>query len=157
VENLKGFEKLATEGSTRLLLETTAGQGTTVGNTFEDLAFIIERTKSVIPIGVCIDTCHIFSAGYDIRTKQNWDDTVKDFDEIIGIEHLYALHVNDSLKPFDSRKDRHANLGEGEIGMECFEAMMQHPKLREIPKYLETPNGSIKWTEEIQLLRDFAK
>ncbi|WP_339044488.1 deoxyribonuclease IV [Cardinium endosymbiont of Tipula unca] len=137
----------------RLLIETTAGQGSTVGYSFEQLAYIIERVKQILPIGICIDTCHIFAAGYDIRTLSGWEDTLTQFESIIGLEHLYALHVNDSICPFGSRKDRHANLGSGAIGMACFEAMMQHPKLCDIPKYLETPNGSTMWKEEIALLR----
>ncbi|MDN3508327.1 MAG: deoxyribonuclease IV [Simkaniaceae bacterium] len=156
VESLLGLQDLAADGPTRLLLETTAGQGTTVGNKFEQLAYIIERTENKIPIGVCIDTCHIFSAGYDIRTPKAWDKTLKDFDRIIGLQHLYALHVNDSLRDFDERRDRHANLGEGKIGIEAFQFMMQDPRLSEIPKYLETPNGDTKWKEEIKLLHSFA-
>lgn len=143
------------ETSLRLLLETTAGQGSTVGHSFEQLAYIIERVKSVVPIGVCIDTCHIFSAGYDIRTSAGWEETLNQFDAIIGLAHLYALHVNDSMCPFNAKKDRHANLGNGEIGIACFKTMMQHPSLKDIPKYLETPNGSTMWKEEISLLRGF--
>ncbi|MCI5052407.1 MAG: deoxyribonuclease IV [Simkaniaceae bacterium] len=155
IASLKQFETLASEGNTRLLLETTAGQGTTVGNGFEELAYIIKGAKGHVPIGVCIDTCHIFCAGYDVRNYDAWDKTLNQFDKIIGLEHLYALHVNDSMKPFDSRRDRHASLGQGEIGIEGFKAMMQHPKLKEIPKYLETPKKEI-WSEEIQLLREMA-
>lgn len=158
VESLLLMEKLCEKkGAPRLLLETTAGQGSSVGHEFEHLGYIIERVKKTIPIGVCIDTCHIFSAGYDIRNKSAWDATLKEFDKVIGLEHLYGLHVNDSMKEFDSRRDRHANLGEGSIGIEGFKAMMQHPKLRDLPKYLETPNGATRWKEEIQLLKDFAK
>jgi len=137
----------------RLLIETTAGQGSTVGNSFEELAYIIDRVKTVVPIGVCIDTCHIFAAGYDIRTVDGWANTLAKFESIVGLNHLYALHVNDSIAPLGSRKDRHANLGNGEIGMESFKAMMRHPKLQTIPKYLETPNGATMWTKEIELLR----
>ena len=128
-----------------------------VGDKFEHLGYIIERVKKFVPIGVCIDTCHIFAAGYDIRTKKGWDKTLNDFDKLVGLEHLYALHVNDSLRPFDSQKDRHASLGEGEIGLECFEVMMTHPKLRDLPKYLETPNGDQMWKQEIKLLRKLSK
>jgi deoxyribonuclease-4 len=157
VNSLEHLETLADKGSTRLLIETTAGQGSSVGHKFEHLGYIIDRLHKKIPIGVCIDTCHIFSAGYDIRTKEAWDETLKEFDEKVGLQHLYAFHVNDSMKPFGSRRDRHAPLGEGEIGMECFKVMMTHPKLREIPKYLETPDGPPLWVKEIALLRKFAK
>ncbi len=155
VKSLKHLEPEINKGKTRILLETTAGQGSSVGHRFEHLAYIIEHLHKHIPIGVCIDTCHIFSAGYDIRTKQGWENTVKEFDQVIGIKHLHALHVNDSLKPFGARKDRHAQLGLGEIGPECFKAMMEHPDLRELPKYLETPEPD-QWKREIQMLRDYA-
>ncbi len=156
-QSLEKLEDLADKGSTRLLIETTAGQGSCVGWRFEHLAYLIERLQKKIPIGICIDTCHIFSAGYDIRTQQAWDATLDEFNRIVGLKYLYALHVNDSMKPFGSRKDRHAPLGEGEIGIECFRVMMTHPVLREIPKYLETPDGPPLWKKEIALLREFAK
>lgn len=141
----------------RLLLETTAGQGTSVGHAFEHLAHIINKVKTKIPIGVCIDTCHIFAAGYDIRHKKAWDATLQQFDHVVGLEHLYGIHVNDSKMPFGSRRDRHANLGKGEIGIEGFKAMMQHSKLKNLPKYLETPNGETHWKQEIQQLFSFAE
>lgn len=157
VESLLLCESLADVGPTRLLLETTAGQGSCVGHQFEHLAYIIDQVHKKIPIGVCIDTCHIFAAGYDIRTKAAWDHTLHAFDQIVGLKYLYALHVNDSMKPFGSRRDRHAPLGEGEIGIDCFKVMMTHPSLREIPKYLETPDGPPLWVHEIAMLRKFAK
>lgn len=156
VESLKSFEPFfQKETSLRLLLETTAGQGSIVGHSFEQLAYVIQRVKNLLPIGVCMDTCHIFTAGYDIRTLDAWEETLADFESIIGLEHLYALHVNDSMMPFGSKKDRHANLGKGAIGIEAFKVMMQHPKLKYLPKYLETPNGQTMWKEEIALLRSF--
>lgn len=157
ISSLKQVASLADEGSTRLLIETTAGQGSTVGHRFEHLNYLIDHLHKVIPIGVCIDTCHIFAAGYDIRTQEAWEKTLHAFDQIVGLQHLYAIHVNDSMKPLGSRKDRHAPLGEGEIGIECFQVMMAHPLLREIPKYLETPGGPPGWKKEIALLREFAK
>ncbi|HSX04203.1 MAG TPA: deoxyribonuclease IV [Rhabdochlamydiaceae bacterium] len=156
VASLKKFEPLCEKGKTRLLLETTAGQGSSIGHRFEHLAYILEHVDKKIPIGVCIDTCHLFSAGYDLRSKEAWEETLKEFDRIIGIKKLYAFHLNDSLKPFAARKDRHAHLGEGLIGLECFKFVMAHPKLREIPKYLETPRGLVDWKREIQLLREFS-
>lgn len=156
VESLLLIAELAKKGPTRLLLETTAGQGTSVGYRFEEIGYIIEKTHKKLPLGVCIDTCHIFSAGYDIRTKAGWDHTLKEFDEKIGLEHLYAMHLNDSKCPFGSRKDRHEQLGKGEIGIECFKVVMTHPALRDLPKYLETPEPS-DWPNEIELLKDFAR
>lgn len=157
IESLLKMEPLLDKGSElTLLIEATAGQGTVVGHRFEHLAHIIEGVKNKIPIGVCIDTCHIFAAGYDIRNQDAWNTTLAAFDQIIGLNYLHAIHVNDSKHPLGSKKDRHESIGKGEIGMSGFEAMMQHPKLREIPKYLETPHEEL-WTDEITLLRKFAK
>lgn len=155
-DSLLHIEDIAQNGPTRLLLETTAGQGSSVGHRFEHLAYILEKVHKKIPIGICIDTCHIFSAGYDIRTQADWDATLEMFDRIVGLKHLYAFHVNDSMQPFGARKDRHAPLGKGKIGIECFKVMMTHPLLRDIPKYLETPDGPSLWKQEIALLREFA-
>jgi len=155
-KSLLGVERLIEGKQLVLLIEATAGQGTTMGYCFEHLGYIIEKVKAKIPIGVCIDTCHIFAAGYDIRTEEAWDATLKEFEKFVGISTLYALHVNDSLHPLGSRKDRHASLGKGYIGAEGFKAMMAHPKLREIPKYLETPHGDKMWKDEIAMLRKFA-
>ena len=156
VKSLKQFIPQCEKGATRLLLETTAGQGSSVGHRFEHLDYIIQQLKNDLPIGVCIDTCHIFSAGYDIRTEEAWEKTFNEFDRIIGIEHLYAFHINDSLKPFGARRDRHAYLGKGEIGWDCFKYIMNHPRLREIPKYLETPDDPPLWKTEIATLRNLS-
>lgn len=156
-ESLLLCEKNLTGGSTRLLLETTAGQGSTVGWRFEELAAIIDKVKDKIPIGVCIDTCHIFAAGYDIRTAAAWEKTLEEFDRVIGLDKLYAFHLNDSLKGLGSRIDRHQPLGEGAIGLECFRVLMTHQVTRDLPKYLETPGGMELWNKEIQLLRELAK
>jgi deoxyribonuclease-4 len=156
VESLEQLEKLATTGGTRLLIETTAGQGSCVGYRFEQISYLIDKLHKKIPIGVCIDTCHIFAAGYDLRTPKAFEDTLHAFDTIVGLQHLYAFHVNDSLKPLASRVDRHAPLGDGEIGMDCFKMLMQHPKTKHLPKYLETPEGPPLWKKEIQLLKNFA-
>lgn len=154
VDSLLEMEDLVHKGKTKLLLETTAGQGTTVGNRFEHLAMIIHEVKHKIPIGVCIDTCHIFAAGYDIRTEEAWKKTLAEFDTHIGLEHLSAFHLNDSLKDLGSRVDRHADLGAGKIGLESFRFLMQN---FDQPKYLETPNGPPKWKEEILILKEYAK
>lgn len=157
ISSLESLSDFIHQGDTRLLLETTAGQGSSVGHRFDQIGYIVKKLHQKIPIGVCMDTCHIFAAGYDIRTKQGWEETLKEFDKEVGLRHLYALHVNDSKKPLGSRADRHAPLGEGHIGLEAFKVMMQHPDLRELPKYLETPDGPPLWVKEIQMLREFAK
>lgn len=157
VESLLEVEPLMEGNPTRLLLESTAGQGSTVGNEFEQLGYIIDKVEHKIPIGVCVDTCHIFAAGYDIRDQKSWDNTIDLFDRHIGLKNLRAFHVNDSMKGLGTRVDRHQPLGEGEIGIECFKIMMRDPRLKEIPKYLETPGGPESWIHEIQKLKDFAK
>lgn len=139
----------------RLLIETTAGQGSNVGNQFEDIAYIIQNTYQKISVGVCIDTCHIFAGGYDIRTPEAWERTLARFDKIIGLEHLYAFHLNDSVHGLGSRKDRHASLGKGAIGLDCFQYLMQSKYTYHLPKYLETPEGPSVWKEEIVLLKSF--
>jgi len=157
VEAILEVEDLFVDDATRLLLETTAGQGSVLGCTFEELAYILERTANKVPIGVCIDTCHIFAAGYDLRTAPACKKTIEAFDKVVGLEHLYGFHMNDSVHGLGSRKDRHAPLGEGEIGLECFKFLMTHPATKELPKYLETPGGVDLWDKEIWQLREFAK
>jgi len=157
VESLLLYEKLVKDGSPILVIENTAGQGTAVGHSFEQLGFLVDQLKGRLPIGVCIDTCHAFAAGYDLRTEEGWKSALHAFDKLVGMEYLKALHVNDSLKPLGSRVDRHAELGKGELGIDCFRAMMQIPKLRALPKYLETPCGPEGWKDEIALLRQFAE
>lgn len=157
VEGMLSVSDLLIDDETRLLLETTAGQGSSIGATFEELAYILDRTKDKLPVGVCIDTCHIFAAGYDIRTEKGWRETLQKFDQIIGLPYLYAFHLNDSEKPLGSRRDRHANLGEGEIGLESFKFLMSWEKTKEIPKYLETPGGPPLWDKEIWMLREYAR
>lgn len=139
----------------QLLLETMAGQGSVLGAKFEDIATIIETVKGKIPIGVCMDTCHTFAAGYDIRTKEALDQTLKEFDRVIGLKYLKAMHLNDSVFGLDSHKDRHYPIGHGMIGKEGFSAIMKEPRLTSLPKYLETPGGLEVWKEEIALLKSF--
>lgn len=157
VESLWQYRPLLDKGHCRLLLETTAGQGSSVGHSFDQLAYLIEKLKNHIPIGVCIDTCHIFAAGYDIRTAKAWNQTLNAFDSIIGLEHLYAFHVNDSVKDLGSRVDRHAELGKGLIGWDSFRFLMTDPRTAHLPKYLETPGGPEIWKIEIAQLKEFAK
>ena len=157
VESLLECEPLLEKSQLRLLLEMTAGQGSSVGHRFEQVAYILERVEKRLRVGVCIDTCHIFVSGYDLRTPEACDQTIKEFDRVVGLEKLYAFHLNDSLKELGSKVDRHQPLGKGQIGLACFEWLMTDPRTREIPKYLETPGGLELWEKEIQLLREFAK
>jgi deoxyribonuclease IV len=156
VENLLHYRPLLEKGQCRLLFETTAGQGSSVGHSFDQLAYLIEKLKNYIPIGICIDTCHIFVAGYDIRTADAWNETLNSFDKIIGLQHLYAFHVNDSVKGLGSRVDRHAELGQGMIGWDSFRFLMTDKRTRHLPKYLETPGGPEVWKQEIAQLKAFA-
>ncbi|MEO1923828.1 MAG: deoxyribonuclease IV [Nautiliaceae bacterium] len=136
------------------VLETTAGQGSNLGYKFEHLAYIIDKIEDKERIGVCIDTAHIFAAGYDIRTKEAYEKTMKEFDEIIGFKYLKGMHINDSKAKFASRVDRHHSLGKGEIGINAFKFIMQDKRIDNIPLVLETINPDI-WAEEIKLLRSF--
>lgn len=159
VESLLSFAPLlhTKEHSLTLLLEMTAGQGSVVGNTFEEVGYILERVSSHVPIGVCIDTCHIFAAGYDLRTKEALEKTLFECDRIIGLDMIKALHVNDSQKELGSKVDRHSPLGEGRIGLEGFRALVRHPLLSTLPMYLETPGGLGLWEREIALLHHLQK
>ena len=156
-ESLLAMEDIIHQGHTKLVLETTAGQGTSVGHRFEQISYIIKKTHHKIPLGVCIDNCHIFAAGYDILTEEGWKKTLKEFDDIIGLKHLSAFHLNDSQKDLGSRVDRHASLGDGKIGLESFRCLMTFSKTRDLPKYLETPEGPPVWKKEIALLKKFAE
>lgn len=120
------------------LLETTAGQGTALGRSFEEIASIIDQVEAKDRVGVCLDTCHIFAAGYDIRTADGYQEVMDAFDRVIGIDKLRAIHLNDSKMPFASNKDRHEHIGEGEIGVEGFRALVNDTRLSGIPGVLET-------------------
>ncbi len=137
--------------STLILLETMSGKGSEVGRSFEELAAIIERVEHREHLGVCMDTCHVFSAGYDI--VHDLDGVLQDFDRIIGMERLKAIHLNDSMMPFAANKDRHAGMGEGLIGLPALEAVINHPRLRHLPFYLETPHDLDGHAAEIALMR----
>jgi deoxyribonuclease-4 len=130
-EKTRGFRVLST-------LETTAGQGTALGYRFEHLRDIIDLVDDKTRVAVCMDTCHVFAAGYDIRTEEGWHDTIKRFDEIVGLERLVAFHVNDSKKEFASRVDRHEHIGKGLIGAAAFQFLMNDDRFSRIPKILET-------------------
>ena len=141
----------ATRGVTAVI-ENTAGQGTNIGWRFEHLAGIIEAVEDQSRVGVCIDTCHTFAAGYDLRTAAACETTFGEFDRIVGFRFLRAMHLNDSKKGLASRVDRHECLGQGEIGLECFRWLMRDPRFNGIPLVLETPEPE-RWAEEIALLR----
>jgi len=137
-----------------LVLETTAGQGSNLGYKFEHLAYIIDKVEDKSRIGVCIDTAHIFAAGYDIRSKEAYEKTMQEFDEIIGFKYLKGMHINDSKAKFASRVDRHHSLGKGEIGLDAFKFIMQDKRIDNIPLILETIEPEI-WADEIKLLKSF--
>ena len=131
-----------TEGfTTKILIETTAGQGTNLGYRFEHIAHIFELVHEPDRLGVCLDTCHIFAAGYELRTAEGYQKTMTAFDRLIGLDRLQTIHLNDSLKPLGSRIDRHQEIGKGEIGLEGFRWLMNDGRLRENPMILETPKG----------------
>lgn len=144
---------LTEEVHTTVLLETMAGKGSEVGRTFEELRAIIDRVQRPDKLGVCLDTCHVWDAGYDI--VNDLDGVLTQFDKAIGLERLKAMHVNDSLNPLGSHKDRHARIGEGHIGADAFRRIVRHPVLAALPMVLETPNDDAGWAEEIALLRGF--
>ena len=142
------------EGQTTIvLLETMAGKGTEVGGRFEELRAIIDRAAMQEKLGVCLDTCHVSDAGYDIAG--NLEAVLEEFDRVIGLSRLYALHLNDSKNPLASHKDRHERLGEGYLGMEAFYRIVEHPALRGLPMILETPNELPVYAAEIACLRAY--
>jgi deoxyribonuclease-4 len=139
------------EQTTVVLLETMAGKGSEIGKTFEELRAIIDKVELNDKLGVCLDTCHVYDAGYDI--VNDLDGVFEKFDRIIGLERLQAIHLNDSKNPFNSRKDRHETIGNGFIGTDTFKKIINHPKLRDLPFYLETPNELPEYKKEIELLK----
>jgi len=140
------------EQTTLVLLETMSGKGSEVGRSFEEIRAILDRVELTEKVGVCLDTCHIYSAGYDIVS--DLDGVLEEFESIIGLDRLKGIHLNDSMNPFDSSKDRHARIGEGSIGLEPIINVINHPKLHHLPFYLETPNDVAGYGEEIKLLRE---
>lgn len=140
------------EHTTTILLETMSGKGSEVGRNFEELKKIIDNVNLGDRLGVCIDTCHLFSSGYDI--VNDLDGVLEEFDRIIGLKRIKAVHLNDSMTPFSSYKDRHAEIGKGEIGIEAIKRIINHPYLRKLPFYLETPTDSDGHAVEIAILKD---
>lgn len=143
----------------RITLETTAGQGSNLGYRFEQIASMIEQSSQPERLAVCLDTCHIFAAGYDIATREGYEKTISEFDRIIGLERLAVIHFNDSRKGPGSRVDRHEHIGEGEIGKEPFAFFMQDKRFEKIPKLLETPKGANGDMDKVNMaiLRELAK
>lgn len=136
------------------VIETTAGQGSALGRTFEEIARIIERAKHQDRIGVCVDTCHIFAAGYDIRTAEGFASVMDEYERIIGFDRLMGMHLNDAKSTYASRVDRHSPLGEGNLGLTPFKTLMADPRFKNMPLILETTNPDL-WSQEIELLRTF--
>lgn len=145
-------EVLTKEQTTTVLLETMAGKGTEVGRSFEEINEIIQGVHLKEKMGVCLDTCHVYDAGYDI--VNDLDGVLEEFDRIIGIDRLKAIHLNDSKNPFESHKDRHEKIGEGSLGLGAILRIINHPKLRNLPFYLETPNELDGYENEIKILRE---
>lgn len=143
------------EFSTTVLLETMAGKGSEVGRSFEEIRSIIDKVEHSEKLGVCLDTCHVFDGGYDI--VNHLDDVLKEFDAVIGLGRLKAVHLNDSMNVLSSHKDRHAKIGEGNIGLDAMERIINHEALRELPFYLETPNELDGYMKEIAVLRGVYK
>jgi len=137
----------------KILLETTAGQGTNLGYKFEHLADIREKVEEQSRIGICIDTCHIFAAGYDLRSKPAYETTMQELDAIIGAQDVGVIHANDSKKPLGSRLDRHAHIGDGELGLSAFENLVNDTRFQNVPKIIETPGGPQKDCENLAKLR----
>ena len=140
----------------KLVIENTAGQGSNLGYKFEHLAYIIDKIEDKSRVGVCIDTCHMFTAGYDIRTREAYDKTWNEFDAIVGREYLMGMHINDSKPELGSRVDRHDSLGVGKIGWDAFKFIMNDERMDDIPLVLETINEEI-WAQEIQALYDLVE
>ena len=138
-ENVR--EVLADTDETMLLAETTAGQGSSLSSTFEGMAKLLDACGASDRLGVCLDTCHIFAAGYDIRTEETYERTMAEFDRLVGFDKLRVIHCNDSKKGFNSRVDRHANIGDGEIGLTAFRLLVNDPRFFDIPILIETPNA----------------
>ena len=143
---------LKPEQRTTVLLETMSGKGSEIGRNFEELREILDRVELGSHMGVCLDTCHVWDGGYDI--VNHLDEVLAEFDRVIGLNHLKAIHLNDSQNPLGAHKDRHARIGEGHIGLEAMVRIINHPALHDLPFYLETPNELDGYAKEIQILRE---
>lgn len=138
-----------------VLLETMAGKGSEIGSTFQEIKSIIDQVNLPNHVGVCLDTCHVDDAGYDL--VNNLDEVLNEFDRIIGLDKLKAIHLNDSMNPCGAHKDRHQKIGEGYLGLEAITKIINHPLLKDLPFILETPNDLSGYKKEIDLLRSLYK
>lgn len=145
---------LRQEQSTTVLLETMAGKGSEIGRSFEELRSILDRVELSDKMGVCLDTCHVWDGGYDIAERL--EEVLQEFDAVVGLHRLKAIHLNDSMNVCGSHKDRHEKIGKGNIGLDAFERIINHPRLCDLPFYLETPNELSGYAEEIALLRNLS-
>ena len=145
-------EVLKKEQTTTVLLETMSGKGSEIGSKFEELKQIMDSIELKDKVGVCLDTCHIYDGGYDI--VNNLDDVINEFDKVIGLKKLKAIHLNDTKNPFSSHKDRHEKIGEGHLGLDAISKVINHPKLNKLPFYLETPNEIDGYAKEIKILKE---
>lgn len=157
VDSLNLLIPPATEAGVQIVLETTAGQGSYLGGDFAQFARLFERVPLQARLGVCLDTCHVFAAGYDLRTDEGYDATWAEFDRLIGLDRLKAMHFNDTDKLLASHADRHCNIAKGQLGPDTFRRLLHDPRLRDVPKYLETPGGLEAYAEDLATLRELAK
>lgn len=160
VHNLDlAFERAPEAKNVMVLIETTAGQGTNLGSTFEEIAFILENSKYFERLGVCLDTCHIFAAGYDFRTSETYKKTFAEFDQRIGLERLKFFHLNDAKKEMGDKVDRHEHIGQGKIGLEGFRSLLNDPRFAHHPMTLETPKGKelLEDIENLSVLKNLIK
>lgn len=157
IEKISGLlnDILFPEMKTTVLLETMAGKGSEVGSRFEEIRAIIDKTNLSDKLGVCLDTCHIYDAGYDI--VNDLDGVLLEFDRVIGLDRLKAIHLNDSKNPYSSHKDRHEKIGDGSLGIDAITRIINHPTLKDLPFYLETPNELDGYAKEITLLKNLRK
>jgi deoxyribonuclease-4 len=155
-ESLNRAIEATKDSNVKLVIENTAGQGTNLGYKFEHLAYIIDKVEDKTRVGVCLDTCHTFTGGYDLRTKEAYDETMETFENVVGFKYLMGMHINDSKPKLGSRVDRHHSLGQGELGWDTFRFIMEDDRMDDIPLILETIDESI-WKEEIKALYAFTQ
>ena len=157
VQSINEVFQRSSARKTMLLLETTAGEGTNIGYKFEQIEYIIQHVKNHKRVGVCIDTCHIFAAGYDIRNEESYNNTIKIVERTVGISKVRAFHLNDSRRELGSRMDRHAEIGKGLIGIKGFELLVNDPKFKDVPGILEVPGGEEGYRRNLELLKSLRK
>jgi deoxyribonuclease-4 len=153
IESLSAILDDLGDSDTKILLETAAGQGTALGYRFETLAYVLEMVEGSSRLGICFDTCHVFAAGYDIRSYSGYETVLREVDSVIGIDRIKAFHLNDSRAGLGSRIDRHASIGEGRLGLEVFHALVKDPRFLNIPKILEIPKRDERSQQDLDLLR----